>query len=136
MNTIGSLEPASYVLISYAAYIAISVLLTVWVGHTLHSNGRVFLVSNFEGQEAIADSINHLLLVGFYLINLGFVSLALRFGARPENWVQVSTKIGIVIVLLGVMHFFNMFWLVRFRKSSLLARLAGNPAGMPATETA
>src|SRR3954471_24698112 len=96
-------------LVTYAVYVAISLAITIWVGRSLHRNGRVFLVENFQGQEALADSINHLLLVGFYLVNLGFVSLALRYGDKPTNVVEVfeflSTKIGLVIVILGAMHF-------------------------------
>ena len=112
---------------TYTVYVALSLLITYWVEHTLHSNGRVFLIENFEGREALADSINHLLLVGFYLVNIGFVSLALRFGGRPAGLVEsieyLSTKIGVVIVVIGLMHFFNLFWLVRFRKSRLLRKI-------------
>jgi hypothetical protein len=60
--------------ITYGAYILISVLLTIWVARTLHKNGRVFLVEVFGGDEALADSVNHLLVVGFYLINFGYVT--------------------------------------------------------------
>ena len=112
---------------TYLVYVALSVAITYWVGRTLHSNGRVFLIENFEGREALADSVNHLLLVGFYLVNIGFVSLALRFGDRPQTLVEaieyLSTKVGAVIVVIGFMHFFNMFWLVRFRKSRLIRKI-------------
>ena len=63
---------------SYLTYLGISVAMTVWVARTLSRNGRVFLVDAFRGREDLADSINHLLVVGFYLINLGYVTLALR----------------------------------------------------------
>ena len=99
---------------TYAAYVAISLAVTVWVGRTLNRNGRVFLVENFEGREQLADSINHLLLVGFYLVNIGFVTLALRHGTKPDDVVGaiefLSTKVGLVILVLGVMHFFNMMF--------------------------
>src|SRR5947209_19360890 len=65
---------------TYLLYLAISVALTVWVARTLHKNGRIFLVDVFHGNEPLADSVNHLLVVGFYLINLGYVSLALKLG--------------------------------------------------------
>jgi hypothetical protein len=108
---------------TYLIYVAVSLGVTVWVGRSLHTNGRVFLVENFHGRDRLADSVNHLLLVGFYLVNIGFVCLALRYGDKPANLVGavefLSTKIGIVIVLLGVMHFFNMRMLVRFRASPL-----------------
>jgi len=113
---------------TYLVYVAVSVAATIWVGGSLHRNGRVFLVANFHAQEQLADSVNHLLLVGFYLINIGFVCLALRYGDKPTEIVGaiefLSTKIGLVIVLLGVMHFFNMRMLMRFRESSLFASLA------------
>src|SRR5436190_9818985 len=70
---------------TYIAYLAISVALTVWVARTLHKNGRIFLVDSFHGNEQLADSINHLLVVGFYLINIGYVTLALKYGDKPVN---------------------------------------------------
>jgi hypothetical protein len=108
---------------TYLVYLALSLGITYWVGQTLHRNGRVFLVENFGGQEALADSINHLLLVGFYLVNVGFVSLALRYGTKPTDAVGafefLSTKVGLVVVILGFMHFTNMRLLVRYRASKL-----------------
>ena len=89
---------------TYLIYLAISIALTIWVGRTLHKNGRVFLVDVFHGNEALADSVNHLLVVGFYLINFGYVSLALKLGYTIETAEQsieaLSVKIG--MVLLGL----------------------------------
>lgn len=111
-----------YAIGMYLAYLTGSVALTVWVARTLHRNGRVFLVDAFGGRDALADSVNHLLVVGFYLINVGFVTLALTYGDRPATMVEavefLSTRIGRVLVVLGVMHFFNMyvFWQARKRR--------------------
>jgi len=114
---------SSMVVATYAIYVVVSLAITVWVGRTLNRNGRVFLVENFWGNEQLADSINHLLLVGFYLVNFGFVTLALKYGTRPTDLVgaveSLSTKVGLAIVVLGAMHFFNMYALVRFRNSRL-----------------
>lgn len=80
--------------------------------------------------DELADSVNHLLLIGIFLINIGFVSLALKYVMKPTTYVEavefLSTKIGIAIVVLGGMHFFNMFALVRYRKSRLFRKLAPN----------
>src|SRR5687768_5087727 len=73
------------VVVTYAAYVVGSVFLTIWVARTLHKNGRVFLVEVFGGDAGLADSVNHLLVVGFYLINLGYVSLALKIGYQIEG---------------------------------------------------
>ena len=89
--------------ITYGAYIVISVLLTVWVARTLHKNGRVFLIEVFGGDESLADSVNHLLVVGFYLINFGYVTLALRIVEKIEYAQQgieaLSYKIGLVLLV-------------------------------------
>lgn len=108
---------------SYLAYLAISVAVTIWVARTLHKNGRVFLVDAFHGNEPLADSVNHLLVVGFYLINIGFVSLALKFGIRPTEGSDaleiLSKKIGFVLLILGAMHFFNLAVFAKLRSRAL-----------------
>jgi hypothetical protein len=114
--------------VTYGVYVVLSLAITIWVGRSLNKNGRVFLIENFQGREALADSINHLLLIGFYLVNIGFVSLALRYGTKPTDAVEavefLSTKIGLVVVVLGGMHFFNMNMLVKFRHSRLFQAVA------------
>jgi hypothetical protein len=97
---------------SYIVYLFITLAVTIWVARTLHRNGRIFLVDAFRGNEPLADSVNHLLVVGFYLVNIGYVSLALQVGARPANLTQaievLSSKIGFVLLVLGAMHFINL----------------------------
>ena len=105
---------------TYLIYLAISVALTIWVARTLHKNGRVFLVDVFHGNEALADSVNHLLVVGFYLINFGYVSMALKLGYLVNNAQEgieaLSVKVGMVLIVLGGMHSFNLFIFSRMRR--------------------
>ena len=107
------------VTVSYVLYLVISMGVTVWVAQTLSKNGYLFLVDGFGGDEMLARSVNHLLVVGFYLINMGYVALALRFGERPTDLPEMieslSTKIGLVLLVLGVMHFFNIRVINGFR---------------------
>lgn len=110
---LAAFEPATVTVLTYLIYLGISVAMTVWVARTLHKNGRIFLVDSFLGNEALADSVNHLLVVGFYLINIGFVTLALKYGDKatdaPTALEILSTKVGFVLVVLGIMHFLNLF---------------------------
>jgi len=103
---------------TYVVYLGISVALTVWVARTLSKNGRVFLVANFASDERLADSVNHLLVVGFYLINMGYVTLALKLGEKPvstQGAIEfLSTKVGLVLLVLGAMHFFNVFVIAKW----------------------
>ena len=109
---------------SYVAYLVISITLTVWVAIVLSTNGRVFLIDSFLENERLADSVNQLLVVGFYLINLGYVTLALRYGEKPVDLpgaIEVlSTKIGIVLLVLGLMHFVNLYIFTKMRRRALL----------------
>ena len=121
---------------TYLAYLGISVALTVWVARTLHKNGRIFLVDSFLGNEALADSVNHLLVVGFYLVNLGWIVRSLRTYQRLDT-VQsaielLSDKVGTVLFVLGVMHFFNVFLFSRYRRRAL-DRLSTAPPPIPPT---
>ena len=104
----------------YIAYTIISIAMTTWVARTLHKNGRIFLLDAFHGEEEMVDSVNHLLVVCFYLINIGFILLFLRLGTKPETLVEgieyIATKLGVVMLVLGVMHFFNMVNFDRLRK--------------------
>lgn len=115
-------------LLAYMFYLAISIVLTIWVAKTLHKNGRIFLVDVFHGNEALADSVNHLLVVGFYLINFGYVSLALQIGYRIQSdYAEVvevlSHKIGWVLIVLGAMHFFNLLVFSRIRRRITLPEM-------------
>ena len=111
---------------AYLAYLAISIALTVWVARTLHKNGRIFLVDSFLGNEGLADSVNHLLVVGFYLVNIGFVSLALKYGDKAvdaQSALEIlSTKVGLVLLVLGGMHFFNLYLFSKLRRRALQNR--------------
>ncbi|HEY3566373.1 MAG TPA: hypothetical protein VGP73_00470 [Thermoanaerobaculia bacterium] len=113
-----------FVVVTYCLYLAVSICLTIWVARTLHRNGRLFLVDVFHGNEALADSVNHLLVVGFYLINLGYVTLALKLGydvtSARASIEALSQKVGYVLLVLGVMHFFNLYVFSRIRRRTVL----------------
>ena len=112
---------------AYACYTVLSIAMTVWVARTLHKNGRIFLVDAMNGHEKLADSVNHLLVVGFYLVNIGFIALFLKYGAKPINWEEaiefLSTKMGIVLLTLGAMHFLNIIIFSKARSRALLFRV-------------
>lgn len=103
---------------AYALYLLITLAITIWVARTLSRNGKVFLVQCFGHNEALADSTNHLLVVGFYLINIGFITLTLSLGNEPATVPDairfLSGKVGLAVLVLGGMHFFNMSAISRF----------------------
>jgi len=116
---------------TYLVYILISVTLTIWVARTLHKRGAIFLIDAFHGNKELADSVNHLLVVGFYLINIGFVSLALKtadvINTSRAAIELLSDKMGMVMLILGGMHFFNLYVFSRIRRNARLARPPAAP---------
>ena len=110
------------IVVTYIVYVLISVALTIWVARTLYKRGAIFLVDAFHGNAEVAASVNHLLVVGFYLINIGFVSLALKTTAviaTSRAAIELlSDKMGMVLLTLGAMHFFNLFVFSRIRSHS------------------
>ena len=114
-------------LVTYVVYLAVSVTLTWWVARTLYRNGQVFLDEALR-DERLAASVNHLLVVGFYLLNLGYVAVALKItqsvptpSAAMED---LAWKVGLVLLVLGGVHFFNLYVLSRLRRRRLLEMAA------------
>jgi hypothetical protein len=112
--------------VAYVIYLLISVALTVWVARTLSRNGRVFLADVLHGNEKLADAVNHLLVVGFYLVNLGFVTLYLRNDDGVVDarglFEALSVKLGVVLLVLGVLHLGNVYVLNKIRRRGLMER--------------
>lgn len=123
--------------VTYVAYLLIALPVTVWVARTLFRHGAVFLSDVFEGNPDLAGAVNHLLLVGFYLVNLGFVVLYLRLDSPVLDlggvFEALSVKIGVVLLVLGAMHFANLLVLSRIRRRGQLDRSTTPP--VPPTYT-
>jgi hypothetical protein len=105
--------------LNHVLYLAFSAAFTIGVGRSLFRNGRPFLVACFR-DERTADAVNRLLLVGFYLMNSAFVTATLKFGDTGNTVVEtietLSTRIGVVVLTMGIMHFNNLYWCGRIRR--------------------
>ena len=114
--------------LAYAIYILASIGITVFVSRTLSKNGEIYLIDGFNGNEVLAKSINHMLVVGFYLLNLGFVLLRMRTGSAintiEEVIVYLSYGLGFVLFALGIAHFFNMLVIHKYREGQIKKREA------------
>ncbi|MEU9999420.1 hypothetical protein [Streptomyces sp. NPDC050848] len=112
--------------VAYIVYLLISVALTIWVARTLSRNGRIFLSDVLHGNEKLADAVNHLLVVGFYLVNFGFVALYLSQDEAVMDaralFEALSVKLGVVLLVLGVMHLGNVYVLNKIRRRGVMER--------------
>ncbi len=120
------METHDYTVLIYSTYLALTAFLTFWVARTLFKNGRVFLIDIFHNNKELADSVNKLLLVGFYLINIGYAVRTMKVFGIAETYREVletlSVKLGFIILILGAMHFLNIFIFFKLRKKAELEK--------------
>ena len=127
------------IVLAYALYLLISIPLTILVARTLSKHGRTFLTEVFADSPGLANAVNQLLVVGFYLISLVFVTLFLTSHAEVptarEVFELLSVKVGTVALVLGVMHLFNVLVFNGIRRRHLAPKPARTPepvlAGRP-----
>lgn len=120
------MNETSYLVPVYAAYALITVSLTVWLARTLFKNGAVFLEDVFKDEPRMAEAVNRLLVVGFYLFNLGYAALIMK-AERGDTVIQavevLAWKLGALLLSLGAMHFTNLYIFYRIRRRARLAQL-------------
>ena len=111
-----------YKALMYLVYLAVSVGLTVWVATTLSRNGQIFLEDVFDDTR-LARAVNQLLTMGFYLLNLGYAAVSMRSGKAVRDTGELlevlSGKVGLVLLVLGLLHFGNVLALGRYRRSRM-----------------
>jgi hypothetical protein len=111
---------------TYSAYLLVCIAVTWWVACTLRRNGTTLLANERAEQAGLADAIAHSLVVGFYLLNLGIVCLVLRTNVPAVDLQTaielLSTKVGGVLIGLGVVHFAVLLIFAVARGGMLRAR--------------
>lgn len=109
----------TYLVPVYITYSFVAISLVVWLARTLFRNGEVFLEDVFDDNPRMAASVNRLLVIGFYMLNLGYAGLLLKADTAPDTVTAVEVlvqKLGILLLSLGVLHFVNMYVFVRIRR--------------------
>jgi len=131
----------------YLIYATAGVGLTIWLARTLSRNGEVFLEDVFADNPRMASSVNHLLVVGFYLLNLGYAMITLKAGGgvvtASDAIETLAGKLGALLLALGAVHMLNLYVFHRIRRRGQL-RMAPPPvkpqmqhgAAQPATARA
>lgn len=102
----------NYNILAYGVYLSIMVFIIVYVGRLFYKNGRVFILALFKGDAAQTDNMNNILLLAYYLFNIGYAFIKLRFWTLVTNVeIMISSlgsNIGLLVLILAVTHYFNM----------------------------
>jgi hypothetical protein len=114
----------------YLVYACASIGLTIYLARTLFKNGEVFLEEVFADNPRMAAAVNRLLVVGFYLLNLGYAFVTLKVGhevaTRTEGIETLAAKLGCLSLVLGALHIGNLYLFHRIRRRAHI-RLAPPP---------
>jgi hypothetical protein len=113
------------IVVTYLAYLLISVGLTVLAGNVLSRSGRLFLAEALGGSDCAANDraakgITSLIVVSFYLISLGVIVLNMRIPSDRVSAVHaiqlLATKVGLVLLVLGALYLFSVIALTKLRR--------------------
>lgn len=115
----------NYNVYAYIIFLAVMVFIIGYVGRHFFINGKVFIRSIMNENRTLADHVNQLLLLAYYLFNIGYAFIKLRYWPKinnPELLVSsLAFNIGILIFILAVTHYFNMLAIYLFLKSKSIS---------------
>jgi len=110
---------------AYIVYGILTVFMIVVVGRMFYRNGRVFILGLMRDDAATTDQLNHLLLVTYYLFNIGYAFVKLRFWQKVGNLEMlvssIANNMSVLIFILASTHYMNMLliWFLSRSKKSL-----------------
>ena len=111
-----------YNTIGYLTYLPIIGFITIYVGKLCHTHGLIF-VKQAIADESTAIAVNNMLLLGYYLVNLGYAIIGLSQWEFITNWADlisiVAQELSYIILILSGLHYFNIFTLLLIRKLKL-----------------
>lgn len=111
----------NYNILAYMIFLILIIFIIVYVGRYFYSNGRIFIIAFFNGNVTLADQVNKLLLIAYYLFNIGYALLKLKQWEKISRlemlFSSLATNIGILVFILAVVHYFNMLAIYRLSKS-------------------
>jgi hypothetical protein len=118
-------------------YFTISLTLVGLVGRALSRSGHAFLGEMFGARADVAEAVNRLLVVAFYLLSLSFIALTAQIwshvGSAGQAMQLLSGKIGELLLVLGVLHLASTVVFARLRRARSWPAQAGPGPVSPGT---
>ncbi len=108
--------------LGYTLYLGLSIILIFWIGKKLHRDGAVWLDYLFDGN-LMGFRLNNLLLLGYYLVNTGYVIYTLtNWDYNISPLLEVARKIGAILLILSYLHYQNIFSIYFFHNNKILEK--------------
>ncbi|MBP6385880.1 MAG: hypothetical protein KA313_01210 [Pseudarcicella sp.] len=104
-------------ILTYIIYLIVSTYVAIIVGKKLHRDGSIWLESIVK-EKSFSDKINNLLLMGYYLVNIGYIFYAIISFGELQTYSDIlrvlSNKIGVILLILGYLHYQNLIFIYIF----------------------
>ena len=105
----------NYNILGYIIFITIIIFIVKVVGQICYRNGNIFLASLIPDHLDMCRQINKMLLIGYYLVNIGYACMTLVSWETIHSFGQlievIAFRISLIIVILSVLHYINIFFL-------------------------
>lgn len=115
----------NYNVCAYIAFLTLMIFIIVYAGRYFYSNGRIFIISLFNGNVVLADGLNKLLLIGYYLLNIGYSFIKLKQWQKISSlemlFSSLASNIGVLVFILAIIHYFNMGVIYLLSKSKSIS---------------
>lgn len=114
----------NYNVAAYIVYLILTIFIIVYVGKLFYRNGRIFILALLKDDAGMTDYLNNILLIAYYLFNIGYAFVKLRFWTKIVNFemliASISSNMGILIFILAFTHYMNMLliWYLSGSKNS------------------
>ncbi len=107
-------------IIGYLIYLSLTSIIIIKVGKLCYDNGNIFVSQLIPNHEELCHQINKMLLIGYYLLNLGYCAMTIISWEKIQTNNQlieiIATKSAIIILTIGFMHYINIFLLTKYIK--------------------
>lgn len=108
-----------YNVLSYFIYFFITIPVIVFVGWKCYKIGKIYLMDLLKNGE-VCNSVNKLLLIGYYLLNLGYIAVSISSWGKIDTVSEIMevifTKISLILIIISLLHYLNIGMLYFLRK--------------------
>jgi len=105
-------------IIGYFIYLSITILIILKVGKICYENGNIFVSELIPNHADLCQKINQILLLGYYLLNIGYCAMNLISWEKILSINQlievIALKTAIIIFIISLMHYTNIIILTKY----------------------
>lgn len=107
-------------IIGYLIYFTITFFIIIKVGKVCYNNGNIYVSQLIPDHEELCQRINQMLLIGYYLLNIGYCAMTIISWQRiitTNHLIEIiASKAAIIIITIAIMHYINIFLLTKYIK--------------------